>query len=105
MTTMAGSRPSAYRDVNDVLVGPDSRRAATIRLGDPFAADTEMDPMAGERRSATGLGFVDTARTEGARVVDRGRQSPLGGLFAETVGAGSVWVGLSGAVRDPFVLG
>jgi len=104
MTTMAGSRTPAYRDANDMLVLLGSRRAATIPLGDPFVEDAGMGPMAGEQRSATGIGFVDSARAEGARVVDGCRRPPLGGLFVEPNRARSV-VELSRAVQDPFVLG
>ena len=105
MTTMAGSRLPAHHDVNDVLVGRVSRRAATIPSGGPFAEDTGMGPMAGERRSATVLGFVDSARAEGARVGAGDRQPPLGGLVVEPAGTRSVWLELSGTVGDPFLLG
>lgn len=83
--------------LRQALVGRVTHRAATIWLGDPFAEDTEPGPMAGKRRLATVLGFVDSARAEGAPVVAGVQQPPPGGLV---VGPTVIT-----RVRDPFALG
>jgi len=93
MTTTAWTC-STYRHA---LVGRVTHRAATIRLGDPLAEGTEPAPMASKRRLATVLGFVDSARAEGACVVAGDRQPPPGGLV---VGPTVIT-----KVRDPFALG
>jgi acyl-CoA reductase-like NAD-dependent aldehyde dehydrogenase len=67
------------------LVGPVTRRAAAIRLGDPFAEDAGSAPMGGTRRPVIVLGIVDPARAEGARAVAGGRRAPLGGLGAQPI--------------------
>src|ERR1700730_9100171 len=47
-TCMAGSRLLVHRSVHDALVDKIVNRAASIRLGDPRAAETEMGPLANE---------------------------------------------------------
>jgi aldehyde dehydrogenase (NAD+) len=81
-TCMAGSRLIVHADVHDELVRLIAERAATIRLGDPTAAETEMGPVANASQYEKVLGLLETAKAEGATVVYGGSADEgLGGYF------------------------
>ena len=83
-TCMAGSRLIVHADVHDELVRLVAERAAQIKLGDPNAADTEMGPVANEPQYQKVLGYLETAKAEGATVAyGGGADSGLGGLFVK----------------------
>jgi aldehyde dehydrogenase (NAD+) len=83
-TCMAGSRLIVHADVHDELVRLIAERAATIKLGDPNDADTEMGPVANEPQYKKVLGYLDKAKSEGATVAYGGAaESGLGGLFVQ----------------------
>ena len=81
-TCMAGSRVIVHEDVHDELVRLVAERANTIKLGDPNDPDTEMGPIANKPQYEKVLGYLDTARAEGARAACGGTAADeLGGLF------------------------
>ena len=83
-TCMAGSRLIVHADVHDELIRLIAERASRIKLGDPNAADTEMGPVANRPQYEKVLGYLDTARAEGATVAYGGAaESGLGGLFVQ----------------------
>ena len=83
-TCMAGSRLIVHTDVHDELVRLIAERASRIKLGDPNDPDTEMGPIANEPQYEKVLGYLDTARREGATVACGGMPAgELGGLFVE----------------------
>ena len=83
-TCMAGSRVVAHRDVADALVERIVARAATIKIGNPLDADTEMGPMATGKQYATVLSHFESAQSDGATVACGGKPvESLGGWFVE----------------------
>jgi acyl-CoA reductase-like NAD-dependent aldehyde dehydrogenase len=83
-TCMAGSRLIVHQDVHDELIRLVAERAARIKLGDPNAAETEMGPVANEPQYRKVLGYLETARAEGATVACGGvADGGLGGLFVQ----------------------
>ncbi|MEJ8278876.1 aldehyde dehydrogenase [Pseudonocardia spirodelae] len=83
-TCMAGSRLIVHADVHDELVRLIAERAATIKLGDPNAEETEMGPVANGPQYEKVLGFLDKAREEGNTVAYGGAaESGLGGYFVQ----------------------
>jgi aldehyde dehydrogenase (NAD+) len=81
-TCMAGSRLIVHADVHDELVRLVTGRAATIKLGDPNAAETEMGPVANTPQYWKVLGYLEAAKAEGATIAYGGAADPgLGGLF------------------------
>jgi aldehyde dehydrogenase (NAD+) len=83
-TCMAGSRLIVHADVHDELVRLVAERAGRIKLGNPNDADTEMGPVANEPQYRKVLGYLETARAEGATVAYGGVADPvLGGLFVQ----------------------
>jgi len=83
-TCMAGSRLIVHADVHDELIRLIAERASRIKLGDPNDADTEMGPVANRPQYEKVLGYLDTAKAEGATVAYGGAaESGLGGLFVQ----------------------
>jgi acyl-CoA reductase-like NAD-dependent aldehyde dehydrogenase len=83
-TCMAGSRLIVHADVHDELIRLVAERAATIKLGDPTATDTEMGPVANAPQYQKVIGYLETARAEGASIAYGGAaDSGLGGLFVK----------------------
>ncbi|HTU07509.1 MAG TPA: aldehyde dehydrogenase family protein, partial [Trebonia sp.] len=83
-TCMAGSRLIVHQDVHDELIRLVAERAARIKLGDPNGTDTEMGPVANEPQYQKVLGYLETARAEGATIAYGGAaDSELGGLFVK----------------------
>ena len=81
-TCMAGSRVIVHESVHDELVRLVAERANTIKLGDPSDPDTEMGPIANRPQYEKVLGYLDTARAEGATAACGGAAADeLGGLF------------------------
>jgi (Z)-2-((N-methylformamido)methylene)-5-hydroxybutyrolactone dehydrogenase len=83
-TCMAGSRLLVSRAVHDELVAKITERAASIKLGDPKAEQTEMGPVATEPQYRKVLSMLDGAAAEGATVAAGGRpEAALGGYFVQ----------------------
>jgi aldehyde dehydrogenase (NAD+) len=84
-TCIAGSRVFAHRSVYDELLDLVSKRAQSIRMGDPLDDATELGPLAFEDQRDKVASYVDIGRSEGARVLTGGRASDagLGGYFYE----------------------
>jgi acyl-CoA reductase-like NAD-dependent aldehyde dehydrogenase len=83
-TCMAGSRLIVHADVHDELVGRVARRAEQIKLGDPTDPATEMGPVANRPQYEKVLGYLETARREGAVAASGGEADDrLGGLFVK----------------------
>ena len=83
-TCMAGSRLIVHADVHDELVRLVAERASQIKLGDPFAEDTEMGPVANGMQYEKVVGYLRTARDEGATIAYGGDpDEELGGYFVK----------------------
>jgi aldehyde dehydrogenase (NAD+) len=83
-TCMAGSRLVVHADVHDELVRLVAERASQITLGDPFDPATEMGPVANGPQYEKVLGYLATAREEGATVAYGGAaEDALGGYFVK----------------------
>jgi aldehyde dehydrogenase (NAD+) len=83
-TCMAGSRLIVHADVHDQLVRLIAERASTIKLGDPKDPETEMGPVANVPQYEKVVGYLGTARAEGATATcGGGPASELGGLFVQ----------------------
>ena len=83
-TCMAGSRLIVHAGVHDELIRLVAERAAKIKLGDPNGTDTEMGPVANGPQYQKILGYLETAKAEGATIAYGGAaDSELGGLFVK----------------------
>jgi (Z)-2-((N-methylformamido)methylene)-5-hydroxybutyrolactone dehydrogenase len=83
-TCMAGSRVLVHEDVHDELLERITAKAATIKLGDPTDAATEMGPIANRAQFDRVLHFIASAVGDGATIAHGGQaESTLGGLFVQ----------------------
>ena len=79
-TCIAGSRLLVPRPVYNEITDRLAKRAAQIRLGDPIDPATEMGTAANEPQFNTIMNFINTAKTEGARLVTGGEPARGGAL-------------------------
>ena len=86
-TCIAGSRLLIQRTIYDDVVAALSEVAASIRVGDPALATTQLGPVISSRARERILGYVDTALREGARLAAGGHAADVpglpGGFFVE----------------------
>lgn len=75
------SRLLLHESVHDEVVERVAARLRGIRLGDPVDPQSEMGPVNSRRQHERVMGFIESARAEGARLVTGGRRPP-GEAFA-----------------------
>jgi 5-carboxymethyl-2-hydroxymuconic-semialdehyde dehydrogenase len=63
----AGSRLLVEAPIYDEFVAAVAERARAIRVGDPFDPDTELGPLIRPEHHERVIGFLDSARNDGAR--------------------------------------
>lgn len=74
------SRLLLHESVYDEVVERVAERLRSLRLGDPLDPASEMGPVNSRRQYERTLGFIESARQEGARLVMGGRR-PQGSSF------------------------
>ena len=91
-TCIAGSRLLVQREVYEQVVQAVAARAKEIRLGDPLDPTTEMGPVANRPQFDRISEFIESARSEGAKLLAGGRPAEgFGkGLFIEPTVFGDV---------------
>jgi len=86
-TCIAGSRLLVQRPIYETVVAELATRAEHIRLGDPLDPATEMGTAANEPQFERILSFIESAKSDGARLVTGGgaaRYATLAkGLFVQ----------------------
>jgi acyl-CoA reductase-like NAD-dependent aldehyde dehydrogenase len=75
------SRLLLHESLYDEVVERVGERMRKLRLGDPSDPASEMGPVNSKRQYERVLGFIESARAEGAQLVTGGRRPP-GELFA-----------------------
>jgi acyl-CoA reductase-like NAD-dependent aldehyde dehydrogenase len=70
------SRLLLHESVHDDFVERLAARMQRLRLGDPTDPASEMGPVNSRRQHERVMGFIDSARHEGARLVTGGRRPP-----------------------------
>lgn len=68
----AGSRLLVQEALYEPIVTAIAERAQRVRVGDPFDPRTELGPLIRDEHHARVLEYIDTARTDGARVLAGG---------------------------------
>jgi 5-carboxymethyl-2-hydroxymuconic-semialdehyde dehydrogenase len=84
----AGSRLLVQRGLYDQVVGAVADRAKHIRVGDPFDPRTELGPLIRAEHHERVVGYIDSARDQGAQVLVGGRRPegfPDGNFLEATV--------------------
>lgn len=70
------SRLLLHESVHDEFVERYAARLRALRLGDPLDPASEMGPVNSRRQHERVLGFVESARAQGARLITGGRRPP-----------------------------
>ncbi|MDI6097356.1 aldehyde dehydrogenase family protein [Actinoplanes sp. NEAU-A12] len=78
---VAHTRALVHRDVYDEFLAIAEGMAALVTYGDPFHPETTASPLINERQLNRVLGYIESGRTEGARLVCGGGR-PDGELAA-----------------------
>jgi acyl-CoA reductase-like NAD-dependent aldehyde dehydrogenase len=76
----SGTRALVADEIYDEFVERLVTRAATIKLGDPDDLDTDMGPVISERQRDRILGYIESAREQGATIA-LGGGVPAGAAF------------------------
>jgi aldehyde dehydrogenase (NAD+) len=89
-TCVAGSRALVHRSIHDQVLEALSKRAATIKIGDPLVPDTQMGPVATRQQLEKDESMVSRACAEGAEIVYGGERAnpaslPNGYFFSPTI--------------------
>jgi acyl-CoA reductase-like NAD-dependent aldehyde dehydrogenase len=71
----AGSRLLVEKSIHAEFVERLAERAEAVVLGDPREKTTRMGPVVSEQQMQSVLGYIETGRAEGARVVAGGRRA------------------------------
>jgi aldehyde dehydrogenase (NAD+) len=79
-TCIAGSRLLVQRPIYDAITDRLAKRASQIRLGNPLDPATEMGTAANEPQFRAIMDFIESAKTEGARLVTGGESAREGDL-------------------------
>ncbi|MBN1203939.1 MAG: aldehyde dehydrogenase family protein [Myxococcaceae bacterium] len=77
-TCNAGSRVLVHEKAYDELVGRLAERARRMRVGDPLDPETEMGSQISARQLETILGYIDSGRKQGARLLTGGERDTQG---------------------------
>ena len=74
------SRLLVHEDIHDRVLEAVTERVSNLRVGDPMSEESEMGPLnsAGQLRKV--MGFIDSGRQEGARLMTGGER-PAGEMF------------------------
>ena len=70
----AGSRLLVHESLYESIVTAVAERTRNIRVGDPFDPRTELGPLIRPEHHERVLGYIDSARAQGARVLAGGKR-------------------------------
>ena len=76
-----GTRVFVQRALKERFLERLKARAEAIRLGDPLLEDTQMGPLVSAAQMEKVLGYTDSGRAEGARLVTGGHRVGQAGCF------------------------
>jgi phenylacetaldehyde dehydrogenase len=79
----AGSRLFVHEKLYDEVVDGIARIAQSIKLGPALAPDTQMGPLVSAAQQARVLGYIESGRQEGARVVAGGGALKAAGSYVQ----------------------
>jgi acyl-CoA reductase-like NAD-dependent aldehyde dehydrogenase len=69
----SGSRTFVHEKVYDEFIKRVVEKAKTVKVGDPLQPDTEMGPLINHEQYEKVLGYIESGKREGARLVFGGR--------------------------------
>ncbi len=97
-----GTRVFVQRGIRDAFLARFAERAAQIRLGDPMDEAVQMGPLVSAAQMEKVLGYIETARAEGARLICGGARVDTPGVFVEPTVFADVTDGMTIAQEEVF---
>lgn len=77
-----GTRVFVHRSIKDMFLDRLAARTAKIRLGDPLNEETHLGPLVSSAQRDKVLGYIDSGKKEGARLVAGGVVPKMQGMEA-----------------------
>lgn len=77
----AGSRLYVHRSIFDKVLGGLAAAAESMKIGSGFDPDTQLGPLVSKRQFERVMGYIDSARREGATTFTGGDRALDGGYF------------------------
>ncbi|MCU0899468.1 MAG: betaine-aldehyde dehydrogenase [Cypionkella sp.] len=78
-----GTRVFVQKGLKDAFLARLKTRTEAITLGDPQDDATQMGPLVSDVQLTKVMGYIDTARAEGARLVTGGARAQASGYFVQ----------------------
>jgi (Z)-2-((N-methylformamido)methylene)-5-hydroxybutyrolactone dehydrogenase len=98
-TCIAGSRLLVAGEVYEEVVERLATRAREVRIGDPMDPETEMGPLANAVQFELVLGYIESARAEGARLVAGGSAASVSGREGGFFVSPTIFADVTSAMR------
>ena len=102
----SGSRLLVHQDIHDQFLGRLVEKAKAMKVGDPLDAKTEMGSQISESQMNRILGYIDSGKQEGAKVLCGGERDTAGakakGYFIKPTVFSEVTPGMKIAQEEIF---
>ncbi|VWB21398.1 aldehyde dehydrogenase family protein [Burkholderia lata] len=79
----SGTRLFVHRSIHDEFANEVAKLAASLKVGNPFDADTKLGPLISSKQRDRVMSYVDVGNDEGATLLTGGRQVREAGYFVE----------------------
>lgn len=79
----SGTRLFVHRSIHDEFANEVAKLAASLKVGNPFDADTKLGPLISSKQRDRVMSYVDVGNDEGATLLTGGRQVHEAGYFVE----------------------
>jgi aldehyde dehydrogenase (NAD+) len=99
---VAGSRLFVEERVYDEFVHKMTAKAKGRRLGDPFDPSTEQGPQISEEQQQRVMGYVESGKKDGAKLLTGGGRGPAEGYYVEPTVFGDVTDDMTIAKEEIF---
>jgi acyl-CoA reductase-like NAD-dependent aldehyde dehydrogenase len=99
-TCCAGSRIYVQRSIYDKFAAGFKAQTEKLKVGDPFSPDSYQGPQVSQVQCDRIMGYVESGKQEGAKVIAGGKRHGKDGYFIEPVSSSRLNTS-TGADRRP----
>ncbi|VWB87715.1 betaine-aldehyde dehydrogenase [Burkholderia lata] len=91
----SGTRLFVHRSIHDEFANEVAKLVASLKVGNPFDADTKLGPLISSKQRERVMSYVDAGNDEGATLMTGGRQAGDAGYYVEP----TVFSGVSNTMK------